>query len=505
MAARADEHLDIDPEEAHLRALARRSADEDLAEHDLGLFIELHTPAFGDPEHVQPLLDALDRSMSEPVFALVEIPPRHTKTWTFLHHLVRYMRYRKAAPVAYCSYSSPLALRKSRQARELAGRVGMWADDAKVVSRNRFDPASAVSYWQTIDGASFTAGGRGGAFVGDGYMQVLYDDPFKNRKEAESPKIQENAIETWRGLATRIEPGGSGFVSHQAWNDSDPIAVLKGEMGTPDAQEWELISLPAVIDAVYDEKTGRLVGGTPLWPARWSLEALAKTKHRVGDYNWYSQYTNDRMPPGTQVFRDPARYFLPQMNGAVIIISCDPGIEDDKTKDSSGIVVGCCYRRQTPYHTKENPDLELWIDVLFAVDQWRDTPDLLDYLETLQTVDYRGAPILLEEVSAFKALSQMAGRLNRNLGLYPVTPKGNKLLRSRPTAKAWNNGRIRVPVDAPWVVDFLRECKRFTGKAGGQDNRVDALTQLFDYAEYALGAIASAESGGESEMASSPF
>ena len=59
-------------EEAHLRALARQSANEDLAEHDLGLFIELTTSAYDAPEHLRPLLDALDRSMTEPVYALVE-------------------------------------------------------------------------------------------------------------------------------------------------------------------------------------------------------------------------------------------------------------------------------------------------------------------------------------------------------------------------------------------------------------------------------------------------
>lgn len=496
---------DIDPEEAHRRALARRSALEDLAADDLGAFIELHTPEYEVPEHLRPLLDVLDRSMHEPVFALIEVPPRHGKTETLLHDLARTLRYKPGEAVAYCSYSSPLALRKSRKAREIAARAGVWAEDAHVVSRNRFDPASAISYWQTIDNGSFTAGGRNGAFVGDGYGKIVYDDPFKNRGEAESVVIQEKAIDTWRGLTTRIEPGGSGFVTHQAWNDADPIAVLKAEMDTPDGMDWELVSLPAVIGATYDD-SGRLVGGIPLWPARWTLEALAKRKYQVGDYNWYSQYTNDRLPPGTRVFHDPARYVTPRIDGAVVMISCDPGLEEDKMKDSSGIVVGSLYHRASPFHTPEQPHLELAIDVLLAEDQWRDTPDLLDYLELLQRTMFRGAPVLLEEVSAFKALSQMARRLNPKLQLYPITPRGSKLLRARPAAKAWNNGRIRTPLDAPWVVDFHREAQRFTGRAGGKDNRVDALTQLFDYADLALNAAGGAEIGGDRlEAASSPF
>lgn len=505
MAARADEHFNLDEEELNRRVLARRSALEDLAEYDLGGYIELHSPRYSRPEHLAPLLEALDRSMREPVWALVEIPPRFGKTETILHGLARRLRYRSTDQVAYCTYGAQLANRKSRKAREIAARSGVWAGQARTILRDRSNPATAVSYWQTVDGGSFTAGGRNGQFTGDGYGMLVYDDPNKNRAEAESPVVQETAIETWRGLTIRVEPGGSGFIAHQAWNDQDVIATMKAEMDTPDGIDWELISLPAVIDAVYDEKTGALIGGTPLWPARWSLAELAKRKRQAGDYNWYSQFTNDRVPRGDQIFHDPARYHTPQINNAVIIISCDPGIEDDKTKDSSGIVVASAYRRPTPHHTAEKPDFELWLDILHVEDRWLDPTDLLDHLEGLQTVDFRAAPILLEEVSAFRMLSRIAARLNPKLGLYAVTPRGSKLLRSQPTGVAWNNGRIRVPRNAPWVVDFLRETSRFTGKAGGKDNRVDALTQLFDYAEQALAGMASAASGGEVEAANSPW
>lgn len=489
--------------DAHARALARYSAEMDQAEFDLGLFIELITPEYERPEHLRPLLDVLDRSMREPVFALVEVAPRMGKTDTLMHALARRLRYRPRDQVAYCSYAAGLALRKSRRTREIASRAGIWLGAEQQRGR-RFDPAQAVSYWQTAHGGSFTAGGRGGAFVGEGYQTVVYDDPFKNRQEAESPVIQEKAIETWRQLAGRLEQDGSGIVSHQAWNDFDVIAVLKEELKTSDNVPWEVVSLPAVIDAVYDDH-GKLVGGTPLWPARWSLSALARRKHDVGEYNWFSQYTNDRKPHGEQLFREPARYARPQIDGAVVIISCDPGISEDRMRDASGIVVGACYRRAGPHHTPRNPQLLPHVDILHAEDQWRDIPDLLDYLETLQRITFRGAPILLEEVSAFKALSQVAARLNKRLQICPVTPRGNKYLRAQPAAAAWNAGRIRVPMDAAWAADFLHEARRFTGRDGGRDNRVDALTQLYDYAEHALAAMAGAEAGGVSTMASSPF
>lgn len=504
MTAVADDY------ELEQRARARQSALVDMAEHDLGLFIELNTPEYQRPEHLAPLLDALDRSMTEPVYALVEVSCRHGKTDTLLHGCARRLRYRPQDEIAYCSYSSPLALRKSRKCRDIAVRSGVWVGEdqrSQPPGGKRFDPSAAVSHWGTVEGGSFTAGGRRSSFKGDGYAKIVYDDPFKDRQEAESPTIQDAAMDTWRGmLSDRIDPGGSAFITHQAWNDLDVIAQLKDGMGKGnDGQEWEVISLPAVIDAVYDEKTGRLIGGTPLWPARWSLKELARRKYNSGDYDWFSQWQTDRRPRGDTLFRDPARYTSPRVDGAVVMISVDPGVEDNKMRDSSGILVGSCYRLPSPYWAPGKPDFDVYVDVLLAEDQWRDWPELLDYLQVLQTQVFPGAPILLEEVSAFKALSKVARRLNKQLSIYPVTPKGDKWFRAQPAGNAWNKGRIRTPIAAPWVDGFHKEAKRFTGKPGGKDNRIDALTQLYDYSEHALAALAQAQGGSPTAMASSPF
>lgn len=505
----------LDADEIHHRALARRSALEDLAEHDLGAFIELYNPTYDRPEHLRELLDALDLAMREPIFLLVDAAPRHGKTETLINALARFLKYRPTEHVAYCTYAAPLALRKSRRARAVASRAGIWMGDEQRRSGGvgRFDPSSAVSYWQTIDGGSFTAGGRGGSYVGDGYGQIVYDDPYKSRKEADSVLIRENAIETYRMLATRLEPGGSMVISHQAWDDQDVIETVAKEAEEQGAEVMR-ITLPAVRDAEYDD-ADNLVGGTPLWD-RWSIEELAKRKHKVGPYNWHSQYQQDRRPRGNAIFKgEPMGYQHPQLDDAVILISCDPGLEEDEMKDSSGIAMGACYRRRSRFYTASKPDWETCVDLLLVEDIWLETPELLDHLEAhllgqgaASDPLWRGSPVLLEEVSAFKALSQMARRTHKRLAqrLVPVTPRGSKRLRAEPSGQAWGEGRIRVRHGAAWVPGFVREAKRFTGRAGGKDNRVDAVTQLFDYADRALAAMAvGAQSAGDRIMVSSPF
>jgi hypothetical protein len=65
---------------------------------------------------------------------------------------------------------------------------------------------------------------------------------------------------------------------------------------------------------------------------------------------------------------------------------------------------------------------------------------------------------------------------------------------------------VRVPKHGAWVAPFCKELREFTGLPGGRDNRVDALTQLFDQAALMLGVSqAGAASGGESMLSRSSY
>ena len=67
------------------------------------------------------------------------------------------------------------------------------------------------------------------------------------------------------------------------------------------------------------------------------------------------------------------------------------------------------------------------------------------------------------------------------------------------------SARIRTPLDGAWVAGMHREAHRFTGKAGGKDNCIDAMTQLYDYAEHVHSFIIGAESGGDSTLSGGGF
>jgi hypothetical protein len=524
------EQTEVDPlihrRDLMLRARARRALDERQAEHSLFKFIALHQPRYREPTHMRQLADAFDRAMKGPVYCIIEAPSRHLKTSIFQAAAARCLRYRKRPRIAFCTYANDIAFRRSREVRDLAATAGVWVGEEQRTAQ-RFDPSKSVAFWQTNSGGQFVAGGRHGQWIGEGFDLILYDDPIKDPAEAESQVARDEAFNTFRGtLMSRREPGCSVFVGMQRWNDDDPIGRLKAWLEKdPDAPRFEVITLRAIEDIEIDtDEHGneRIIGGTPLCPWRFELPELVETASLLGDYFW-PNFQQDVTPRGRRLFPELARYDRARSEGSILLISCDPGIDKKdgnkkKSKrargkpDPSGLVVAWAFLtkgppRSHPETGRALPPLDLVnLDIVWAEELWLEPLDLLEFLEELQTDSYPGAPVLLEEVGAFRMLELVAARTNEALDIVATLPRGSKLIRSLPTAAGARAGRVRVPRKGAWVAPFCKEMREFTGLPGGRDNRADALTQLFDHAALMLGvAQAGAESGGEGILARSSY
>lgn len=507
-----------------VRAKARRALDTREAEFDLFKFIALHQPRFRRPDHMAKLVDAFDRAMRGPVFCIIEAPSRHLKTSIFQAAAARLLRYRARPRVAYCTYANDIAFRRSREMRELAATAGVWVGEEQRTAQH-FDPSKSVAFWQTSTGGQLVAGGRHGQWIGEGFDLILYDDPLKDHDEAASQNARDEAFNTFRGtLMSRREPGCSVFVGMQRWDEDDPIGRIKAWLESdPDAPRFEIITLRILEDIELiedDDGNERIVGGKPLCPWRYDVAAIIEWASLLGPYFW-PNLMQDVRPRGKKLFPELSRYTTARSEGSVLLISCDPGIEGkdssrqkkprrkDGKPDPSGIVVAWAWQTQRwildPETRRKQLVHEVNLDVVWAEQLWLEPLELLEFLNDLQQVHYPGAPVLLEEVGAFRLLELVAAQTHSQLYVVPVVPRGSKLLRSLPTAKAARESRVRVPARAPvgadWIAPFCKEVRDFTGKAGGIDNRVDALTQLHDQAAMMLGVMqAGAASGGLTMM-----
>jgi len=134
-------------------------------------------------------------------------------------------------------------------------------------------------------GGGLTAAGIGGPLTGRGADLMLIDDYIKNAEESMSETKRAKDWEWFKSTAyTRLEPNASLIILATRWNINDLIGMCLKEM--PE-ENWEVINLPAL--AEINDPLGRAVG-EPLWPERYSLEALLRIKKALGTYWWSAMY-----------------------------------------------------------------------------------------------------------------------------------------------------------------------------------------------------------------------
>lgn len=418
-------------------------------------FIRRVSPHRPPPPHFRPIIDLLERAAAgEQIRACISMPPRHGKTVLILHALAWWLSRSPADTCAYFSYNETQGRSKSRIARALALLAGV---------RLAKDSAS-LAEWRTELGGGLLAGGAGGGLTGQGVSGLLVvDDPFKNRREADSPVTRDAVWEWFNEVGfTRLE-GASVLVIHTRWHEDDLIGRLD-KMGG-----WEIVNVPAV--AEDSDPLGRQPGEA-LWPERFSAARLEKTRVQIGDYSFAALYQGRPRPRGAVVF-GPARHFDPvteTFRGCSVVIAADPAASEKTTGDWSTIVA--------LYVRARGPG-----DVtVFVREVYRRQVQIPQFVADLRAFQARHsfAEVHVEAVAGFKAVPQMLRAIDPALRVREIHPVGDKFTRAQPVAAAWNAGNVLVPSNAPWLKDFLRELSVFTGVKDEHDDQVDSLAHAYN-------------------------
>lgn len=456
---------------AKLRRLQKQRAASSAspsASTDAGLaaFIARVAPEHAPiPWHLARLVEVLERAAREPVRVLLSMPPRHAKSTTVQRAVGWLVRTQPQRLNAYVTYAQRFANVQSRKVRRVAQDAGV-----------QFAPdAAAVHDWRTTAGGGLIATGIGGPLTGigiDGVMVV--DDPIKNREEAESPVQRDAHWEWFTDVAfTRLEPGSSCVVVATRWHADDLVGRLEQS-----GQGWEVINLPAVRDA----RGAPADEGQPLWPERFDVDALRRIRAQIGEYAWASLYQGHPVPRGGALFRVPARYAAPGLDGARIVAAVDPAGSASTRADHTAAVVLAV----------RGHGAEMVADVLEVLRFQEETQRAAELLAELQA-RHGGVTLHIEGSRDGKAIRRALEVIDPRLSLREVAPVGDKYTRAQPVVAAWNQGRVRLPAaDAGWVRDLVHETEKFTGVADRQDDQVDALAYAWlagQGADVAVGAV----------------
>ena len=409
--------------------------EEELRLRDLVSFVPAMTPRYMAPTHLAPFARRVEMAVDGiPQRVCFSAPPRHAKSETVFHTPAFALRRRPDWTLSYSTYGDRLSRKGSRKSRAVVSAAGIRT-------------MGNINEWRTEEGGGLLSGGVGGPLTGFGVNIALVDDPTKNRLEAESSTYRAR-LSDWMHdvLMTRIEPGGSIFVFATRWHPDDLIGELVGE-------GFENINLPAIDEA-----------GLPLWPERWSLEALRSREAEVGEFTWSSLYQGQPRSRGERVFGD-----------AHIWTTLPPTYRAGAGIDSA-------------YSQKSTADFSAYVKLLRLGDAYYVTKatrvrEPMPQFKARLHAEHMAEPTMRWRWYVATSELGAAALFNEGANAVPVfgaVARADKFIRAQRYAAAWNAGKILLPKSAPWLNDFLAEHAGFTGVNDKRDDLIDAAVAAFD-------------------------
>lgn len=234
---------------------------------------------------------------------MITVPPRHGKSEQATKKFPSWVLGKSPEfPIIVSTYSQDLSTKFGQGTRDIMNSRNYQA----VFNTRLREDTKAKASWMTEEGGGYEAVGVGGAITGKGFKIGIIDDPVKNDEEAESEIVREN-IWNWYTTTfyTRQEGNAAIIVIQTRWHDDDLSGRLikqqkeAEEAGETNYDQWEIINFPAI--AEHDESYRKQ--GEPLWPSKFGIEQLDKTKLTLGPYKWSALYQQNPVDADSQEFK----------------------------------------------------------------------------------------------------------------------------------------------------------------------------------------------------------
>jgi predicted phage terminase large subunit-like protein len=411
---------------------------------------------------VKKVLNEVQRTMVTPGGRLIiNAPPQHGKSESTSHYAVAWhLENFPDKKIILASYGASLATKFAKKSRDdfTTNPTG------KLTTRLKKD-STAADDWETTELGGLRSAGFSGAISGMGAHLIIIDDPFKDRKEAESPTIRQNVIDTYKTtLLTRLATGGSIIVIQTRWHENDLTGYLLSEEAMSDdklGQPWKVLAIKAI--AEEDDILGRSAGDA-LCPELHTKDELLKIKRELGPFEFSCLYQQSPVAEGGNMIKGSwIQTFEKAPAEGRLIQSWD--LSFSKT-ESGSYVVGQVWLGNKPNY--------------FLLDQIRERMSFTETLEAIRRMTERwpnAATVLIEDKANGPAVISM---LKKEIpGIIAITPKDSKEGRLSAVSGLFEAGNVSIPAHAPWMQKYIDEMTRFP--AGTNDDQVDATTMALDY------------------------
>lgn len=402
---------------------------------------------------------------------ILNAPPRHGKSQIVSRDFPAWLfGVNPDITVIAASYNMELAEAMSRDVQAIMKQPEYIRLFPKVNLLERKSAITNVTATQTAKyfevpgrNGKYTAAGVGTGITGKGAHVAIIDDPFKDRRDADSPTIRGRVWDWYTStLRTRLAPGAGIIVMHTRWHEDDLVGRLLHAQESG-GEKWRLVSYPAI--AERDERHRR--EGEALHPERYDLAELTAIRGAVGSYDWAALYQQHPTPRGGGLFKGGwVRHWdvEPKVFDRVIQ-SWDFTFKDAAKSD---YVAG-----------------QVWGRIggnFYLLDAVCEKLDFVGQVRAMRRMSAKW-PMAIEKIVEDKANGPaiIAALGSEIPGLVPYNPRGSKTARAYAVSPLFESGNVLIPpMDEahPWVRHYMEELLSFPNAP--HDDQVDATTQALD-------------------------
>ncbi len=346
--------------------------------------------------------------------------------------------------------------------------------------------SKARDHMVTTKGGKLSFLGRGGSATGRPADLLIVDDPIKNAQEAES-MASRNEVWQWytQALDSRCHVNSSQIIVLTRWHEDDIIGRLTDPTNPfydeQVARKWTVINIPAVMD---NEEIAKALGrkvGEALWSARFPLDLL-EDRRRKNPYAFHALYMGKPTPP------EGAFYKLEHFKGykstsdlpqdMTYYIAGDLAVNPEKDNDKTAIgVVG----------VDSKDDLWLLPDLVWGRKSAdKSVEDIIDMAERHAAVSF-----FIERGPVWRSIEPFMLKRMRERGAQfhiedlPLTRgaqsvgHGPKAARSLPLRGRMMQGKVHLPMFAPWWPAAKDHLLKFTGSGTDKEDDLADMIALF--------------------------
>ena len=391
----------------------------------------------------------------------VSIPPRHGKS-----HLIStlfpawFLGKFPDKNVLMASHTGDLAVDFGRKVRNII-------DSPKYreifPSITLAQDSKSAGRWSTNFGGSYFAAGVGASIAGRGADLLLVDDPHSEQSLLAGNFDELEKTYQWfsMGARTRLMSGGRIAVVHTRWHQTDLIGrLVRDGAANPKADQYEVFEFPAILPS-----------GNALWPEKFDIAALERTKASMPSYQWNAQYMQTpTAEEGALLKREHWRAWTADRppRCEYVIMALDAAAETNNRNDFSALLTFGVFSDDAL--TNGDPHLIL----LNAINVRVEFPEL-KALCLREYKDWEPDAFIVEKKSAGTQLYQEFRRMGIPVQEFnPSRATGDKVARVNAIADILTSGLVWYPEGRRWAEEVIEQCMAFPN--GTNDDIVDAVS-----------------------------